>query len=61
MFKVPNLGSEPCFCVVFNHNSSKQNAKDKMNPQTTAGKTLLKHCLLLLRAKEEDPKNLSAA
>lgn len=36
-------------------------SKCKMNPQTTAPATSLRHYLLSSLAKEEDTKNLSAA
>lgn len=39
----------------------KANVKYKMNPQTTAPATSLRHYLLSSLAKEEDTKNLSAA
>lgn len=46
--------------VAFVRNRSLK-VKDKMNPQTTARATSLRHYLPSSLAKEEDTKNLSAA
>lgn len=54
MFKALEIRAVNCTLVV-------AQSKCKMNPQTTAPATSLRHYLLSSLAKGEDTKNLSAA